>query len=146
MNTITKNFGPFVTFPSLVEGLMTDYNQKNSLSKSLPLVNIHESENEFEIELAIPGLQKENIKITIEDKTLKISTEYTKESNSEENKLNIKYIKKEFDYTAFERSFKLPITVDSDKIEAGYDNGVLKLTLPKKEEAKPKEPKAIEVN
>lgn len=146
MNTITKNFGPFVTFPSLVEGLMTDYNQKNSLSKSLPLVNIHESENEFEIELAIPGLQKENIKITIEDKTLKISTEYTKESNSEENISNIKYIKKEFDYTAFERSFKLPITVDSDKIEASYDNGVLKLTLPKKEEAKPKEPKAIEVN
>lgn len=145
MNTIAKNFGPFVTFPSLVEGLLSDYDQNTGYLKTSPAINIYETENEFSIELAVPGLQKENIKINVVDKTLKISAEKTTETSTEETSQKIKLIKKEFNFSSFEKSFKLPISVDSDNIEATYDNGVLKLALPKKEEGKPKEPKAIEI-
>ena len=98
--------------------------------RNMPSVNVTESEDGFNIELAAPGLNKDDFKITIEKHRLLISSE--KESNEEvtENK----YRRREFNYSSFTRSFHLPKTIDRDKISAEYENGVLVLELPKKAE------------
>ncbi|MCB0839868.1 MAG: Hsp20/alpha crystallin family protein [Bacteroidetes bacterium] len=95
-----------------------------------PKVNILENETGFHIELAAPGLKKEDFKIKIDKDILTISVE--KEVNSEE--ASGKYTRREFGFTSFERSFTLPETVDQANIIAGYENGILNLTLPKLEE------------
>ncbi|TAF64495.1 MAG: Hsp20/alpha crystallin family protein [Cytophagales bacterium] len=98
----------------------------------MPAVNILEQEDAFKVEIMAAGWKKENFKIEVENRTLKISAE--KQSQSEEQKG--KYTHREFNVNAFRRSFSLPSTVDSDKIEAQYQEGILVLTLPKREEAK----------
>lgn len=105
-----------------------------------PSANIKESETAYAIELAIPGFQKDNFKIEVRDRILEVSSV----SESENEKDN--YLRKEFSYSSFSRTFRLPRTVDADQISASYENGVLTLDLPKKEEAKAKEPRLISVN
>ncbi len=107
----------------------------------MPPVDITESENEYVIKADIPGMKKEDIKISLENNTLSITGE-RKEEKEEKNK---NYIKKEKSYGSFMRSFALPHTVDAKGIKATYKEGVLTVTVPKSEEAKPKEIK-IEVN
>ena len=109
-----------------------------SQRKSIPLANILEDDDQFKIELAAPGFSKEDFKINVEGLTLSISTE-------KENRDETKFILKEFGFEAFTRSFRLAKSIDTDKIEASYDAGLLVLTLQKKEEAKPKEPRLINV-
>ena len=106
-----------------------------------PAINIMENENDFIIELAVPGMKKDDFNIDIEKNLLTISAEKRTEN---ENK-DTTYTRKEFGYLAFERSFTLPETVDGDKINAKYTDGVLGITIPKKEEAKPKPPKKIQI-
>jgi HSP20 family protein len=107
---------------------------------SLPKVNILENDQSFQLELAAPGLEKSDIKIQLEHELLTISSE----KKEEENK-NKRYTKKEFSFQSFRRVFTLPELVDTDKIEANYHNGILLVTIPKKEEAKPQPPKSIQV-
>jgi HSP20 family protein len=95
-------------------------------------VNIIESENGFDIELAVPGLKKEDFKINIEKNLLTVSAEAKKE----EAAVAKYYSKKEFSFNSFSRSFTLPETVDQNNIEAAYTDGILKLSIAKKEEAK----------
>lgn len=115
----------------------------NSYSPALsPSANIRETDNAYSIDLAIPGFTKDNFKIEVRDRVLEISS--VTESENEEKKEN--YIRKEFSYSSFSRSFRLPRTVEADQISATYENGVLSLELPKKEEAKVKEPRLISVN
>lgn len=102
----------------------------SDFARNMPSVNVTESEDGFKIELAAPGLNKEDFKITIEKHRLVISSE--KESNEEVNE--DKYTRREFNYSSFSRSFHLPKTIDRDKIEAEYENGVLGIVLPKKAE------------
>jgi len=97
-----------------------------------PAVNIAETENEFHIELAAPGLKKEDFKINLDKNTLSVSTEKKDEKVEEGKKIS----KREFSYNAFVRSFTLPETVDHSKIDAEYVDGILKLTIAKREEAK----------
>lgn len=97
-----------------------------------PAVNIAETENEFEVELAVPGLKKEDFKINLEKNVLIISAE----KKAEEVNENKKYSKREYSYSSFTRSFTLPQSADQNKIEADYTDGILKLTIVKKEEAK----------
>ena len=97
-----------------------------------PAVNIAETENAFEIELAVPGLKKEDFKINLDKNVLSVSAE-KKAENVEEGK---KYSKREYSYTSFVRSFTLPEVADQAKIEAEYTDGILKLNVAKKEEAK----------
>jgi HSP20 family protein len=97
-----------------------------------PMANIIENEKDFSIELAVPGMSKDDFNINLEDDILSISTEQ-KEMN-EENKMN--YTRREFRYDSFSRSFSLPESVNQDKIKADYNNGVLTITLPKSEETK----------
>ncbi len=140
MNTLVKRFGPV---PALLDNFFSDvdYFADNRLASTIPAVNIKENENEFTIELAAPGLKKEEFKINVDEKLLTISTE--KKEETEEKKEG--YSRREFSYSSFNRSFRLPKTVDIEKIEAAHENGVLYLHLPKKEEAKPKEPRLITV-
>ena len=99
---------------------------------NVPAVNITENKDEFMVSLAIPGMKKEDFIIDIEGNMLTISSE--KEESKEEK--DEKYTRKEFNYSSFSRSFSLPDEVNMEKIDARYVDGVLKLSLPKKEEAK----------
>lgn len=99
-----------------------------------PAVNIKETKDAFSLDLAAPGLNKEDFKINIDKNQLKVSA--NKEVKSEENKEDGKYTRREFNFNSFSRTFTLPNTIDKKAINAAYENGVLTLTLPKKEEAK----------
>ena len=99
---------------------------------NVPAVNITENKDEFMVSLAIPGMKKEDFNIDIEGNMLTISSE-KEESKQEKDE---KYTRKEFNYSSFSRSFSLPDEVNMEKIDARYVDGVLKLSLPKKEEAK----------
>ena len=99
---------------------------------NVPAVNITENKDESMVSLAIPGMKKEDFNIDIEGNMLTISSE--KEESKEEK--DEKYTRKEFNYSSFSRSFSLPDEVNMEKIDARYVDGVLKLSLPKKEEAK----------
>jgi len=109
------------------------------LFKNRPAVNILETDDNFQIELAAPGLAKEDIKIDVEKEILKISA---KKNTAIEEK---KYTLREFNLSKFERTFTLPETVDNQAISAKFENGILVLTLAKKEEAKPIPPRTIAI-
>lgn len=99
---------------------------------NMPAVNITEQKDDYLVALAAPGLKKEDFKIDIEGNMLVISCE--KEEKKEEK--DVKFTRKEYNFTSFERSFTLPDEVNKEKIEARYEEGVLKLFLPKKDEVK----------
>ncbi|MEM7105293.1 MAG: Hsp20/alpha crystallin family protein [Bacteroidota bacterium] len=109
---------------------------------NVPSVNVIENGDYHVIELAAPGLEKDDFKINVEKDVLTISVA---KENKEENTTE-KYTRKEFSYNSFKRSFHLPETVDTSSIEAKYESGVLKITLPKKEEAKEVPPRTIEIS
>lgn len=97
-----------------------------------PSVNVIEEENKFMIEVAAPGMNKKDFKVNVDKDVLTI--EAGKEERKEEKKKN--YTRKEFFVSSFKRSFTLPESIDSNKIDARYENGILEILLPKKEEAK----------
>ena len=109
---------------------------------TLPSVNVKEGEDGYEVDMAAPGLGKKDFKIELNHGILTISSE---KKNENETKKGQQFTRREFSYQSFSRSFNLPNTVDSEKISAKYDNGILKVTIPKKEEAKPKPAKTIEI-
>jgi HSP20 family protein len=108
---------------------------------SLPAVNIITSEDQFDIELATPGNKKADFQIEVEDDILIISSETVSQSGDTETS----YERKEFGYNSFQRSFNIPESVNTDKISATYKEGVLTLSLPKKEEALPQPKKLISI-
>lgn len=110
--------------------------------RSVPAVNIVEGNDEFVIEVAAPGLDKKDFKIDIENNQLTISSE--KEDKSEDK--DERMIRKEFRYSTFCRSFTLPETVENDKIKAKHKDGILYVTIPKKEVAKIKPARQIEIS
>ncbi len=121
-----------------------DLNTKNQLAKSnnLPSVNIIENENNFVVEVAAPGMNKEDFHIEVKDNVLRIKSE--KKVENEEKKEN--FLRREFSYSSFQRSFNLnKKVVDADNIEANYKDGILSLTLAKKEEAKEKPARVIKI-
>jgi HSP20 family protein len=114
----------------------------SSEDSTLPAVNILEDENRIQIELAAPGMKKEDFKIDLEHNRLTVSAEISSE-NSESTE---RYSRKEFSYRAFRRQFNIPVeTIDGEQIQAAYKDGILLVTLPKREELKPKPARAIEV-
>ena len=119
-------------FSDVFQSLLNESPISDRLINKTPAVNIAETENQFEIELAAPGLSKEDFKINLDKNVLSVSAE-KKVENVEEDK---KYSKKEYAYNSFVRSFTLPETADQSKIEAEYVDGILKLNVAKKEEAK----------
>jgi HSP20 family protein len=109
---------------------------------TVPAVNIVETNDDFEIEVASPGYNKEDFRVELQQNQLKISS--SKNQNNQQND-QVKYTKREFDYGNWERVFTLPNTVQADNIQAHYENGILSLVIPKKEEAKVKPPRTIEI-
>lgn len=101
---------------------------------ALPSVNIKDTKEAYQIEVAAPGFSKDSFNVKVEDNVLTISGE-AKEDKLEEGE---KFTRKEFYHSSFKRSFTLPKTIVAEKISAGYENGLLKVTLPKVEEAKAK--------
>lgn len=109
---------------------------------TLPSVNIKELEKAFEVEVAAPGMQKEDFSITLDGNMLTIAS--SREDQQEEK--DGKYTRREFSYQSFQRSFELSKdVVDDENIEARYENGVLRLTIPKKESALAQSPRLIEI-
>ena len=119
-------------------------NQNYSITNTtIPSVNIKENENEFEVEMAAPGMAKDDFRIELNNNVLSISSEKQSEHESSDGK-NV--TRREFSYQSFSRSFTLPAIVETDKISAKYTNGILRVNIPKKEEAKPKPLKQIQVS
>lgn len=117
---------------------LKNYSRTNT---TIPSVNIKETADNFEIEVAAPGFEKKDFSIEINQGTLKISSEKKSEvDNNDES-----YSRKEFSYQSFCRSFSLPLTVNSEMIEAKYDKGILSVVIPKREEAKLKPVRLIDV-
>lgn len=101
---------------------------------TLPAVNIRENNEAFLVEMAAPGLNKEDFKVELDNEILKITSEKTTEDSNKEGE---RYTRREFNYQAFQRSFHLPKSVvDESLIKAQYENGVLRVLIPKREEAK----------
>ncbi|MEN8789185.1 MAG: Hsp20/alpha crystallin family protein [Flavobacteriaceae bacterium] len=130
-------------FPSLMDEFFKPdwFGGMERFENTLPAVNIKENETDFELELAIPGQKKEDFNVEIDDSVMTISME----DRSEEETIKEQYTRKEFSYRSFTRSFTLPETVDEDKIEATYLDGILKFRLPKREEALPKPKRTIAI-
>ncbi len=143
----TSNWMPAVPFffDDFMGRDLADWFDSNfSNGNSLPAVNVKENDEEFELELAVPGMSKNDFKIEFENDVLTVSAE--KEVKSEDGKKNGNFYRKEFGYTNFQRSFRLPEdTVNSDAIKASYVDGILKIEIPKREEVKPKPARLIDV-
>jgi HSP20 family protein len=106
-----------------------------------PAVNVSESEDGFTIELAAPGIAREDFSLEVDDDILTISSEL--KENKEDQKQN--FLRREFNFQSFKRSFQLPETIDQEQIKASHEAGILTLTLPKKEEVVQKAHRQIEI-
>jgi HSP20 family protein len=145
MTLVKRTSNLFPSVPTFFDDFfvkdLTGWSNTNSrYGSSLPAVNIKEDENGFEVEVAAPGLSKEDFNVQVEHDVLTISSE--KEVKEE----NTTYTRREFGYYSFKRTFTLPENaVDVDKVQASYKNGVLYILLPKREEVKPKPAKTIKI-
>ena len=108
---------------------------------SVPSVNVVENPQNFLLEVAAPGLEKSDFKVSVENGSLNISAKKEKKEEVHDGK----YTRREFNYTSFSRSFNLPEGVKPEEVQAVYENGVLKVTLPKKEVAKVEDARVIEI-
>ena len=133
--------------PRFVNRVFDEFFQNANVARTpekrsfMPAVNVQETEDNFQLELAVPGFDKKDIKLEVNDGILMIAGEHqTVEENETDN-----YTRKEFNYANFTRRFTLPETADDGQISAAYTNGILKVVLPKKEEAKPQPARLIEV-
>jgi len=149
--TLVKRNGSFLNpLPMLFDDFFNrdlfDWSSSNfsNTNTTMPAVNIRETGENYEVEVAAPGMSKNDFKVELDGNVLTISSERT--SKNEEND-NERYARKEFSYQSFQRTFTLQKdVVDIDKIQAKYENGLLHLLIPKKEEAKQKPPKLIHIS
>lgn len=144
-----SNLG-FSSLPSL-SSWMDDILNKNSSSHfvsnyntgiTLPAVNVLDNAEEYIVEMAVPGLKKSDFDINLDNQLLTISASL----NEQREDTSDNYTRREFGYSSFKRTFSLPETVEVDKIEAKYDEGLLRVLLPKRDEAKKKPSKQIKVS
>jgi HSP20 family protein len=136
-------------YPSLFDRFFDDdlfnWSSRNfsNTNTTLPSVNIRESEKEFEVEVAAPGLEKNDFKIELNRDLLRVSSEKKIENETKDGQ---RFTCREFSYQSFSRSFSLPNIADNEKISARYENGILTITIPKKEEVISKMNRMIEIN
>lgn len=150
MNLIKRNGNSMNQWPLFDDFFNRDFfnwglSNFSDTNTTVPGVNVKETKDNFEVEVAAPGMDKKDFKIQLDGNLLTISSE--RSDRREENNEDEKYSRKEFSYQSFQRSFTLPKdVVDEDKIEAKYENGLLHLVIPKKEEAKQKPPRQIQIH
>jgi len=151
MKTLVRNNGNlFPAIPSLLNDFFTDDWFDSSLANwrssgaTLPAVNVKETNEDFTIEVAAPGMKREDFKVELDNHVLTISAQH--QDKREEKNQDGGYTRKEFNYQSFQRSFTLPNDkVEGDKIVARYVDGILHITVPKKETAKVRPAKQITV-
>ncbi|WP_018611176.1 Hsp20/alpha crystallin family protein [Segetibacter koreensis] len=149
--TLTKRNGSLInSLPSIFDDFLTkdlfDWSNSNysMTGTTLPAVNVKETPDSFVVEMAAPGMKKEDFKVELNNNVLTISSEVQQEN---ENKEDDRYTRREFSYQSFQRSFQLSReAVDADNIQAKYENGVLHLTIPKREEVKQKPSRLINIS
>ena len=131
-------------FDRFFDGDLFDWSTRNfsNTNTTIPSVNIKENADAFVVEVAAPGFEKGDFKIELNLNTLSISSEKKVENETKEGEV---FTKREFSYQSFSRSFTLPQIADGDRIEANYQNGILTVLIPKREEAKPKPARMIEI-
>lgn len=152
MKTLVRTNGNmFPSIPSLLDNFFTDDWIDSSLSNwrtsgaSLPAVNVRETNDDYHIEVAAPGMKRDDFKVQLDNNVLTISSQ--REEKQEDNSQNGEYSRREFSYQSFQRSFSLPESkVEGEKIASRYVDGGLHITIPKREEAKVKPAKQIKVN
>jgi len=130
--------------PNVFNELLKDMNLLNfsDTNSNIPAVNVNETVDDFVVSVAVPGMDKKDFIIDLEKDILTISSEKNSEKEVEQNN----YTHKEYSYQSFKRSFNLPKnTVDNEKVTAKYINGELIINIPKREEAKPKPARLIEI-
>lgn len=146
---VRQNHGLFPSLPSLIEDFFdrewTDSSiAGRSFAATLPAVNVREDNDQFTIEVAAPGMKRDNFKVELDQNVLTISS--NKEEMEEEKNESGNYTRREFNYLSFRRSFTLPENkVEGEKIAARYADGILRISVPKKEEAKVKPVKQITI-
>jgi len=154
MKTLVKKDGLFPTVESkLVNNFFDDFITKDlfdwtdrnfaAIGSNLPSVNLKETDTKIEVELAAPGMKREDFKVEIDNDILMISSE--KEEKKEEVRKKENYIRREFNYHSFSRTFSLPDTIDDTKVEASYKDGILHIIVPKKENIKKRTLKNIPI-
>ncbi len=134
----------FSSLPSLVDeffgkDLLSDFNFQTGVS--MPSVNILETNEEFKLEVAAPGLSKDDFKIDLHNNVLTISSEKEVKNETQDEKI----LRREFSYSSFRRSFTLPTSVNVESIKAAHKEGILVISIPKKEEAKEKPVRQITI-
>ncbi len=149
MTLVKSNSDRFPAFPKFFDDFFSrdifdwGFNNFSNTNTTLPSVNIRETNDEFLVEMAAPGMDKKDFKIELDNEILKITSEKQMEN---ELKNDERYTRREFSYQSFQRSFHLPKTVvDESKIKAKYENGLLRIMIPKKEEAKALPPRQIAI-
>ena len=148
--TLAKRNGNLInTLPGLFDDFFTkdlfDWSNSNfsMTGTTVPAVNVKETAETFEVEMAAPGMKKEDFKVELNNNILIISSELKKEN---EEKQGERFTRKEFSYQTFQRSFQLSReAVDAENIQAKYENGVLRLMIPKREEVKQKPVRLIDI-
>lgn len=140
----TSNQYPSV-FDRFFDNDLFDWSNRNysNTNTTLPSVNIKESNDAFEVEVAAPGFNKNDFRIELNHDLLTISSEKEIENETKDDQV---FSLREFSYQSFSRSFTLPNTADSEKIGARYENGILRIVIPKKEEARPKPARQIAIS
>ncbi len=150
MSLIKRNSNvDFPSFPALFDDLFSrdlfnwGNNNFSSTRTTIPAVNVKETADNFEVEVAAPGMDKKDFTVTLNGNTLTIASSKQHEDEQKEGD----YTRREFSYQSFRRSFELAKdVVDEDKIKARYENGLLHLTVPKREEARKKAPRMIAIS
>ena len=138
----------FNNYPSLFDQLfdtdLFDWSNRNysETNTTVPSVNIKENADAFNVEMAVPGFDKKDFKIALDHNVLTISSEKKVENETKEGE---RFTRHEYSYQSFSRSFTLPEAANGDKISAKYDNGILNVVIPKREEAKPKPMRQIAI-
>lgn len=135
-----RPFGVNKIFDDFFGNSITDF-MGGDFAMTQPSINVVETHDNFHIEVAAPGLEREDFDIQVENDHLTIKASRSHEDEVEEDN----FVRREFNYTAFNRSFQLPKSVDGEAIAANYKNGVLLIELPKKEEVKGTPVKRIEI-
>lgn len=119
-----------------------DRMMETRIGTNLPAVNVLDEEDRFELQVAAPGLKKKDFAVNVDNGILSISAERKEEKKKEEDN----YTRREFSYTSFQRQFTLPENVKEEDIKAEYEEGILKIHIPKQEMELKKKPKQIEIS
>lgn len=143
---VETNFNLLPSLPSwfddmLGKGLEAEFRRNFNNGITLPAVNVIDHDDEFIINMAVPGLKKSDFDVTIDDNLLSIGFEA--KTDLEEKHKN--YTRREFGYSSFNRTFNVPDSVNFDEISASYEDGILKIQLSKREEAKKKPSKKLTI-